>query len=229
MGYDRKSFAAALIAMAVKGYLKITEEHGAYTLTRTGKSETDAGLASTERAVARVLFNIVDSIQLKNTNHTIVARAVTALRDALKKEDEGVYFVTNRGWFFGGLAILVLSGAAAALLSEDAAPAGFILFWLAAWTAGTSRLLLNVYEAWSGVIAGPGSRILNFFGAVFTTLFAAPFVGGLIFGIYFLGLSFPMATLIGLVVQGMLAVLFYRLLKAPTMAGEMVRDQIDGF
>jgi uncharacterized membrane protein YgcG len=229
MGYDRKSFAAALIAMAVKGYLKITEAHGAYNLTRTGRCETETGLASTERAVARVLFNGVNEIELKNTNHTIVSRAVTALRDALKKEDEGVYFVTNRGWFFGGLAILVLSGAAAALLSEDAAPAGFILIWLAVWAAGTSHLLLNVYESWSSVIAGPGSRILNVFSAVFTTLFAAPFVGGLIFGIYFLGLSFPVATLIGLVAQGMLATLFYRLLKAPTMAGAKVCDQIEGF
>ena len=229
MGYDRKAFAAALIAMAVKGYLKISEEHGTYTLTRTGKSETEAGLAPTEYAISRVLFNIVKTIQLKNTNHIIVSRAVTALRDALKKEDEGVYFVTNRGWFFGGLAILVLSGAAAALLSEDVVPAGFILFWLAAWTAGTSHLLLNVYQNWAGVIAGPGSRILNFIGAVFSTLFAAPFVGGLVFGVYFLGLSFPMATLIGLVAQGMLAMVFYRLLKAPTLAGAKVRDEIDGF
>ena len=229
MGYDRKAFAAALIAMAVKGYLKITEQHGVYTLTRTGKTGTAAGLAATEASIANALFNVVDRIELKNTNHTIVSRAVSALHQALKKEDQGVYFVTNRGWFFGGLAILAASGAAAALLSEDAAPAGFILFWLAAWTAGTSHLLMNVYQAWSGVVAGPGSRILNFFGAIFMTLFAAPFVGGLIFGIYFLGLSFPIATLIGLVAQGMLAGVFYRLLKAPTMAGAKIRDQIDGF
>ena len=229
MGYDRKAFAAALIAMAVKGYLKITEDHGVYTLTRTGKSEAEAGLASTERGIARALFNIRNEIELKNTNHAIVARAITALRDALKKEDEGVYFVTNQGWFFGGLAILILSGAAAALLSEDAVPSGFILIWLAVWTAGTSHLLLNVYQAWRGVIAGPGSRILNFFGAIFLTLFAAPFLAGLIFGIYFLGLSFPVATLIAIVAQGVLATLFYRLLKAPTMAGAKIRDQIDGF
>ena len=229
MGYDRKAFAAALIAMAVKGYLTIREERGVYTLVRTGRSETETGLASTERAIARVLFNIVKEITLKNSNHTIVSRSITALRDALRKEDEGVYFVTNRGWFFGGLAILVLSGGGAALLSDDVAPAGFILIWLAVWTAGTSQLLLNVYQAWSSVIAGPGSRILNFIRAVFITAFAAPFVAALIFGTYFLGLYFPVATLIAIVLEGMLASLFYRLLKAPTMAGAKVRDQLDGF
>jgi uncharacterized membrane protein YgcG len=229
MGYDRKAFAAALIAMAVKGYLKIIEDRGVYTLKRTGKSEAEAGLASTERAIARVLFNITNEIDLKNTNHTIVSRAITALRDALKKEDEGVYFVTNRGWFFGGLAILVMSGAAAALLSEDALPSGFILVWLAGWTAGTSHLLYQVFGKWRDVIAGPGSRILNFFGATFLTAFATPFLAGLIFGIYFLGLSFPVATLAAIVAQGVLATVFYRLLKAPTVSGANILDQIDGF
>ena len=229
MGYDRKAFAAALIAMAVKGYLKITEERGVYTLIRTDVDQAAGELASTERAIANVLFDITNEITLKNTNHTIVSRAISALRDALKKEDEGVYFVTNRGWFLGGVAILVVSGAAAALLTEDAVPSGFILIWLAIWTAGTSHLLLNVYQAWGAVISGPGSRILNFFGAVFMTAFATPFVAGLIFGTYFLGLSFPIATLIAFVVQGMLATLFYRLLKAPTLAGAKIRDQIEGF
>ena len=229
MGYDRKSFAAALIAMAVKGYLTVSESHGIYTLKRTGKSEVETGLSSTERAIARALFNIANTIELKNTNHAIVSRAITALREALKREDEGVYFVANRGWFFGGLAILLLSGAGAALLSDDPGPAAFILIWLAGWTAGTSHLLLQVAERWRDVFAGVGSRILNSVGAIFMTLFALPFAAGLVFGIFILGLSYPVATLIAMVAQGILAVVFYRLLKAPTLAGAKVRDQIEGF
>ena len=229
MGYDRKAFAAALIAMAVKGYLTISEDNAVYTLKRTGRNEAEAGLASTERAVARALFGSRNEIALRNTNHATVARAVKALSGALRAEDEGVYFVTNRGWFFGGLAILLGSGAAAALLSDDPLPAGFILVWLAGWTAATSHLLLRVYVAWRGVIAGPGSRIANVFGAVVLTVFAAPFMGGLVFGVYFLGLSFPAATLVAIVAQGVFATVFYRLLKAPTLAGAKIRDQIEGF
>jgi uncharacterized membrane protein YgcG len=229
MGYDRKAFAAALIAMAVKGYLKISESYGSYTLTRTGKSEAEAGLATTERAVARALFGSGNMIELKNTNHTIVARAVKALSDALKAEDEGVYFVTNRGWFFGGLGILLATGVAAAALSGNPMPAGFILFWLAAWTAGTSHLLLQVYQAWRDVVVGPGSRILHFFGALAATVLAVPFAAGLGLGMFFLGMSFPPATLVAIVVQGVLATVFYRLLKAPTLAGAKIRDAIQGF
>jgi hypothetical protein len=123
MAYDRKCFAAALIAMAVKGYLKISESHGIYTLIRTGKSEGETALASTESAIARTLFNARDKIELKNTNHVAVSRAITALRNALKLEDEGKYFVTNAGWFYTGIAIMVLTGIGAAMLTDDPAPA----------------------------------------------------------------------------------------------------------
>ena len=229
MGYDRKAFAAALIAMAVKGYLTISEDGGSYTLRRTGKSDGESGLASTESAIARELFNIRNSIELKNSNHVIVSRAITALRDALTREDEGVYFVSNQGWWFGGLAILVLTGIAAAALSDDPQTAGFVLFWLGGWTWGTSFLLIQVFNNWMGVFAGPGSRILNFFGAVFSTLFALPFLAGLVFGIFFLGLAIPLATSIAIMLQGVLAAVFHRLLKAPTLAGAKIRDQLDGF
>jgi hypothetical protein len=230
MGYDRKTFAAALVAMAVKGYLKIAEDDGTYTLERTGKKEGEAGLAATEIALARALFTSgANSIELKNKNHATVSRAINALRSTLKRIDEGVYFVSNRIWFFGGLAILILSGLAATLLAEEPEPAVFMLIWVSAWTAGTSFLLHRVWQQWGTVFAGPGSRIVNFIGAIFTTLFALPFVFGLIFGLYAFGESVPLLATVALIAQGVLAYGFYHLLKAPTLAGAKIRDQIDGF
>ena len=229
MGYDRKSFAAALISMAVKGYLKISEEHGAYALSRTTKSEAASGLAPTESAIGRVLFNIVSRLELKNSNHVIVSRAITALSSALKREDEGTYFVVNRGWFFGGIAILVATAALAALLSDNSGPAAGVMFFIGVWTAATSHLLLQVFNAWRRVLTGPGSRIFAFFGAFFSTLFAAPFLGGLVVALFLLGQTVAPLILAALMVQGFLAVLFYRLLKAPTVMGAKVRDQIQGF
>lgn len=230
MAYDRKCFSAALIAMAVKGYLRIDESAGTYTLARTGKSEAETGLQSGEKAIARELFGgHRDSIELKNANHKTVSRAISALRGVLKREDEGVHFVTNRGWFLAGVGIMGLSGATATLLSDDPAPAGFILLWLAGWTAGTSALLYQVYTAWMGAISGPGSRIFNIIGTAFTTAFSVPFVGGLVMGVFFLGTLVDPLTLVAMVAQGILAVVFYRLLKAPTLAGAKIHDEIDGF
>jgi len=229
MGYDRKTFAAALVAMAVKGYLKIAEEDDTYTLERTGRNETDTGLAKTEIALAQALFSSGKRIELKNKNHATVSRAINALRSSLKRIDEGVYFVSNRVWFFGGLAILVLSGLAASLLADEPEPAVFMLIWVSAWTAGTSFLLHRVWQQWGTVFAGPGSRIVNFIGAIFTTLFALPFLFGLLFGLYAFGESVPLLATLALIAQGVLAYVFYHLLKAPTLAGAKIRDQIDGF
>jgi hypothetical protein len=48
MDYDRKCFAAALVSMAVKGYLRIADEAGTYILTRTRGS--DAKLAASAKS-----------------------------------------------------------------------------------------------------------------------------------------------------------------------------------
>jgi uncharacterized membrane protein YgcG len=229
MGYDRKTFAAALVAMAIKGYLKIVEDDGLYTLERTGKSEIETGLAKPEVALAGALFSSSNRVELKNKNHTTVSRAINALRSSLKRIDEGVYFVTNQLWFYGGLAILVLSGLAVALLADEPEPAVGMLIWLSGWTAGTSFLLHRVAQQWGGVFSGPGSRVVNLFGAIFSTLFALPFVFGIVFGLYIVGASVPFLATAALLTQGVLAYTFYHLLKAPTLAGAKIRDQIDGF
>ncbi len=230
MTYDRKAFAAALINMAVKGFLVIKEEHSTYTLARTGKTVGDCGLSPSEIAMSDALFDdLTDSIELKQSNHSDIQRAITALKTSLKHECETHYFVTNGGWFAGGLGILILTGIAAALLSDQAAPAAFLMIWLSGWSAGTAFLWHQTYMNWLSVFAGPGSRVANFFGALVTTIFAVPFTLGLLFGLYGFSASMSPWSSAALVAGGVLAYVFYHLLKAPTAAGAAILDQIDGF
>jgi uncharacterized membrane protein YgcG len=229
MAYDRKSFAASLIDMAVKGYLKIKEDGGDYTLTRTGRGEGESGLAHGESAISGKLFSSSNKIELKQANHTAIANAISALKTSLKNEYERVYFVTNQHWFWGGLAILAITGVAAALLSDNPSAAGFILVWLSGWSIGTAFLLHRAWDAWQSVIAGPGSRILNLFSALFMSLFALPFTGGLVFALFALGGMISWLAGGALIAGGIAAYVFYHLLKAPTLAGAKIRDQIDGF
>lgn len=229
MGYDRKAFAASLVDMAVKGYMKISEADHTYTLTRTGKSESAAGLDDGESAMAGKLFASGNFIELKQTNHTAIANAISALKTTLKNEYERAYFVTNLPWFLGGLAILVLTAVAAALLSDDPGPSAFLLAWLSGWSVGTAFLLHRTADAWHDVVAGPGSRILNFFSAVFASAFAVPFLGGLVFALFQFGHLISWESSAALIVGGAAAYVFYHLLKAPTLAGARIRDQVDGF
>jgi uncharacterized membrane protein YgcG len=230
MSYDRKAYSASLVDMAVKGYLKIGEHGGTYTLTRTGKSEGAAGLSHGESAIADRLFPYGDgSIELKQENHSRVSGSITALQSSLKNEYERVYFNTNGAWFIGGLAILAVTAVATALLCDEPGPAAFLLVWLSGWSVGTAFLLHRAYDSWVSVVAGPGSRILNFFGALFSTAFALPFAGGLLFGMFGLATAIaPLATF-ALIVAGAMSYVFYHLLKAPTLAGAKILDEIEGF
>jgi uncharacterized membrane protein YgcG len=179
--------------------------------------------------MSNALFSGVnDSIVLKQTNHTKVQAAISGLKAKLKSECEKNYFVTNSGYFFGGLAILGLTGIAAAMLSEDAGLAGAILLWLSLWSVGTSFIVHQAYNNWVDVARGP-SPISSFFSALITTAFALPFSAGLIFGIFILGNALPLAASLPLAAGGVLAYVFYHLLKAPTALGGHTLDQIEGF
>jgi hypothetical protein len=230
MAYDRKSFAAALINMAVRGYLKIGEDHHTYTLTRTGKSPADCGLSGSEIALGDALFtSATDSIELKQANHTRVQGAISSLQRSLKAECEVHYFITNSGYFWAGLGILLLTGIAAALLSDQAGGVGFGFAFLALLSAGASYLLHATWDRWRSVFRGPGSRIGNFVIALILTALSGGALAVLLLGIFIAGeMSSPLATAT-LVADGMLAYLFYHLLKAPTALGAQTLDQIDGF
>ncbi len=232
MGYDRKGFAAALIAMAVKGYMMIAEDDGEYTLTRTNKNAIDAGLSRGEKAIGAALFDGPgDSIVLRQSNHSRVARAISALKSALTNEYERKYFVTNIGWFVTGAAILVVTVILCALLADEPEAAFGVMLWLSLWSVGTALLLHRAYIAWHGLLYGPGSRIMNFFSAIFTSLFALFFTAVLIgvFGVFLLEVWDAPLTMVLLSLGGFATYLFYILLKAPTALGAKILDQIEGF
>jgi uncharacterized membrane protein YgcG len=227
MAYDRKAYAATLINLAVKGYLTIGQDDGAYVLTRTGRSEGECGLAPTEAQVAAKLFDGDMSVVMKQENHSQIAASITALKSALKSEYEKSYFVTNLHWFIGGLAILAITALAAALQSEDGGATSGIYFWLGGWTVGTAFIVHNAYEAWLGV-RGPGLRITNIFGALFMSAFALAFVGGECVGLFMLSTVTSPLLAVLLALGGLMSYVFYHLLKAPTLLGAKTRDQIDG-
>ncbi len=224
MGYDNKTFTAALISMAVKGYLKIEEAGGRYTLRKTAASASS--LSGEEEELARKLF-LYDTLELQNQNHSIIQGAMANLQRSLANQFEKSYFVTNIGYFVPGLIFSIFMVLICGLFdaTERTPIAIFMCFWLTIWSVGVGALLQNIFSLWKGAMQGGR----NAGAALGLSLFAVPFVIGEAIGIAFLAYATSVTVIMVLLSAVFLNLLFYHLLKAPTFMGRKMMDRIEGF
>ena len=223
MGYDDKAFAAAVVDMAVKGGVLIQEDDGDYTLVR--KEGAPGPLSRDEQVVSDRLFSGGKSVKLENTNHTRISGAIDALKKNLKTELEKIYFVTNSGYLGPGIIITLLGIGSGVITAPEKIPAVFGAVWLTIWTVACYFLAVTVYEKWRAARGGIG----KWAGAMGTTLFALPFFAGEIFGAIMFGVFVSVPAILILAAMGLVNALFYHLLKAPTLSGRKIMDQIEGF
>ena len=106
--------------------------------------------------------------------------------------------------------------------------AGLMSIWLSLWSIGTFALLFQTYSAWKEVLLGDSS-LGDKGGAVFSTLFSLPFVGGWIFGFFALASATSVGGVFALILILGINALFFHLLKAPTLKGRSIMDELDGF
>jgi len=93
MGYDDTCFAAALINLAVKGYLKITQKSDKeYLLEKTGK---EVDMASGEKELINKLMGGHSTATIKQSNYSAVMEAQSAHKSSLKIDYEKKYFLNN--------------------------------------------------------------------------------------------------------------------------------------
>jgi uncharacterized membrane protein len=229
MGYDDKVFTSTIVSLAVKGYLKIEEDEDDFRLVKNSGSKKL--LSADEQAVLDKLgfreSGGSQVLELKQKNHSILQKAIKTLKNSLKNRFEANYFLTNRKYFFIGIAISILI-----ILLSIIGGSGeqvFMLVWITFWSIGVSALLFSVYRAWKGALSKGRVKVTAIGGAIFITLFSIPFVIGEIVGLFFLSeLSSPLMILvIGLI--ALVNIVFYNLLKAPTLLGRQIMDKIDGF
>ncbi|MCB1859133.1 MAG: DUF2207 domain-containing protein [Gammaproteobacteria bacterium] len=227
MGYDNQTLSAALVNMAVRGYLRINEDaQGTFTLTKTGEMPR---LAAGEGAIASALFGSGNrSIALDSSNHQRISKAVKAHKRALRRDYEKTYFLTNSVYLVpGALLSALVIGAALVTLPEGDRPeiTGFMTVWLAFWSVGVFALGWTAWGNWRSALS-TGSGYAK---AIGTTLFAVPFFAGEVFGLIVLFTQgAPMlATLLLILVA--INFLFYQWLKAPTWQGRKLLDRALGF
>jgi len=227
MDFDNKSFASAVVNLAVKGFLTIDQgEDRVFTLHKTGggKSTPSRG----ERRIMGKLFGTRSAIKLKKSNHRAIQAALSALKKSLKREFEKTYFLLNSSYFVPGLILTLLTLGAVIVTARDVGTAAFLSLWLSIWTVGCFFLVLAAVMAWKRALQG-GPKALPAAGAIGATLFALPFLAGEIFGLWALSSAVSLLAAPVLAALIFINVLFYHLLKAPTLSGRKVMDEIEGF
>jgi uncharacterized membrane protein len=210
MGFDDKAFAATLVQMAVQGWLSIAGHDGAFTLRRPGNQPSVAP-TSLEKRILSKLFSGKEVLEMTASHHQEIKSAENALKSNLAWEVEKKYFITNSGRLVWGVGLSLLALVLAVLETGDRDSmmiSGFLALWLSVWTPVTLSL-------WASAAQGQW-------------FFAVPFTFFMVLAIIMLFFFAPLVAMVFVTVVG-LNLLFYSLLKAYTLSGRRLMDQIEGF
>jgi hypothetical protein len=229
MGYDNKVFTAAILDMAVKGYLTIREEGGTYTLKR-GQADENV-LSAEERMAAKVMFTLRDELWLHQENHSFVSGAMKALKLALKIAEDRTYFVRNTSYMILPvlLSVIVVAGVTVSRGGPAMAMAGFITLWLSIWTLAVAGMIKGAGQTWRAAVAGGPQRVALMGKAFSLSLFILPFLGGEVMGLWFFSKVSSRGVVLSFAGMVTLHIVFHHLLKAPTKTGRALMDQVEGF
>ncbi len=228
MGFDHKTFATAVVDLAVKGKLTIKEKSKVFTLRKITDSGSD-GLSRGEKKVMEKLLTHRAAITLKNTNHKTIKGAMDALKKSLSTECEKVYFVANRVFFIPGLVFTLLAVLTIVLMPPVRPEALFIAAWLTIWSFGCFAIVLKLWRSLRDAFSRRQGRAVALIQTAVMGAFLTPFLGGEVVGLVFFAkvMSFGATVALGGIL--LLNVGFYQLLKAPTPVGRKLMDRIEGF
>lgn len=234
MGFDDRCFTSIILDLAAKNRLTIDQSssHVYRLIAKTDSGQFKTQLAADEKTVEQKLFETRQTVFLDGSNASTISAARKALSTALHTGMEKIYFVTNAGYLWPGIALTIAS-AIGMLISLAIQPQGsgqlfvgiFLSIWLTGWSLGVTALLHAVARAWKS----SGATVAGRASALAITLFSIPFVLGEIVGLGLLAwaISIPACLMVIALISS--NALFHHLLKAPTRAGRQLLDGIDGF
>jgi len=230
MSFDKQAYSAALINMAVKGYLVIESENDSYALERQPDADRNT-LSHGERKIADKIFT-VGKIELDNENHKLLGDSVGLLKKSLRLEYEKEYFKRNTAFFLIGLILSALMIVSTVAASTDAIlfPRAFIM---ALGSAFITYLALHflvagdddpTFRARPVNVRSPGVLMGFMQIMIFTVVITANAAGAAALDLF----AHPLQSLCFALLGG-LNVVFFFLLKRPTLAGRKIMDEIEGF
>jgi hypothetical protein len=226
MGYDPVCFAATLLGIASKGWIRIAQPaNGDYVLHKEAGKGGD--LFREEAAILQILLPASrDKLEIKQLYQAPLQRARTRLSEVLKEDYHKTHFVPNGRMMLPGILISLATLAAYGWFARATPEVGFLMVWISFWTLGVAALLTQVWNAWKAMIASPGP--LKLLGALFISAFSIPFVGGELFVGGLLAACTSVTGILLLLLLLPLGLVFRKLLKAPTARGRALMDELEG-
>jgi hypothetical protein len=223
MGFDDKSFSAALVSLAIKGRLIIRENNRKFTLEKV--SDNYSQLSRGEQKVFDKLFAKGDVIEISQANRNTFQKAKKALETKLKNDFEKTHFNLNGKYLIPGTLLSLLTVAGIFLLSEPDESMVFFGVWISIWTLGCTTLAINAFGAWKNAFRDKAAMGT----AIFMSLFAIPFFLAEIYVFTIIGLEIGFLSVLLILVILVMNLLFYQWMKAPTLYGREMMDKIEGF
>ncbi len=125
MYYDDKVMTAAVVNLAVKGYLEIKKRGKSHWLIKRDTEELKPPLAAGEQELYDGLFISSNKIELDDKNHAVLGKARGAHRKSLVKDYKQHYFKTNMTLNIP--AILIVLGSTLVAFNIGRGPTPFVI------------------------------------------------------------------------------------------------------
>ena len=241
MKYDETCMAAGLLGLAAKGMVTIKESGGTYTVRKRSKPPPlpsggppplSLALTPDERVLRGKLVGS-GKIKLEDENWKKIKGARKAHEFRISRKLEKTHFLRNMGWWFPGV-FLTLVGMLVLYLAIGVTimiiamiMIGAILVWLTwmIWKPVTSWGADLVQWKGPSPVWGAGSNA----GAIILVACGLPLYAGQLFLLVILMRDSGAWAAMGLLYPGLLNLVFYHLIPAPTPLGRKVMDEIEGF
>jgi uncharacterized membrane protein YgcG len=109
MYYDDKVMTAAIVNLAVKGYLEIKKKGGTHSVKKLDSGTLRPSLAAGEKELYVALFKEDDVVTLKQFNHKLLGNARSEHKKSLEADYNQKYFRTNGALNIPAIVIVLAS------------------------------------------------------------------------------------------------------------------------
>jgi uncharacterized membrane protein YgcG len=223
MSFDNRTFSAGILQLAVNGGVKLVDSGGDMRLERIAGGGGGSGAAI--NAMSNALFRRGSDVILTQSNHEVVGAAKSALESELSGEYSGKLFRNNYGWSGVGALLWLVMVAAVALsvFITYGSDQGAVTLFANAFAAIGAMVMTAFLLGW---LSGSTKFLWFLLGFLFAGIFTVVGIAVAIASTQNIGQA---VVLLSPAIAAPLVVLFFYLLRAPTVSGRKTMDEIEGF